>query len=94
MLTFWKSPRKEEAGRVTIWAESAGCEAESLRPPGWDKPAVMASDPWLEAGSPGEGPGTYVFPEDKGQDGRRELRQEDDQDEQEELQREGEAREP
>lgn len=30
---------------------------------------------------------TYVFPEDEGQDGRRELRQEDDEDEQEELQR-------
>lgn len=41
----------------------------------------------------GLGPGTYIFPEDKGQDGRRELRQEDDQDEQEELQREGQARE-
>ena len=35
------------------------------------------------------GPSTYVFPEDEGQDGRRELRQEDGQDEQEELQREG-----
>lgn len=54
----------------------------------------MASDPWLVAGSQGVGPGTYIFPEDKGQDGRRELRQEDDQDEQEELQQEGEAREP
>lgn len=32
--------------------------------------------------------GTYVFPEDEGQDCRRELRQEDDEDEQEELQRE------
>lgn len=35
------------------------------------------------------GPSTYVLPEDEGQDGRREFRQEDDQDEQEELQREG-----
>ena len=39
------------------------------------------------------GPGTYVFPEDEGQDGSRELCQEDDQDEQEELQREGRTRE-
>lgn len=33
-------------------------------------------------------PRTYVLPEDEGQDGCRELRQEDDEDEQEELQRE------
>lgn len=65
-----------------------------MYPSGRDRLAVMASDPWLVAGSQGVGPGTYIFPEDKGQDGRRELRQEDDQDEQEELQQEGEAREP
>lgn len=37
------------------------------------------------------GPSTYIFPEDEGQDGSRELSQEDDEDEEEELPRQERA---
>lgn len=47
-----------------------------------------SAGPSLSGGWPCRGARTYIFPEDEGQDGRRELRQEDDEDEQKKLQRE------